>query len=784
MGKLGRTTIAAILAVALSLCAFAFGSVAFAAESGEAAATQAPAPKGDPNNPDSNYTGSAEIPPHASITTIFHKPASERIFVIFAPYLEWDDISAESTPNLYSILDDAGLGNVITRDDLRSPGDTVTANETALSLGMGCWVRDIADFNTMTTAKGGEFLRSTNDFKLLSGIGNLYAKYGFRTIAIGCSDIKHSHVRPAAALILNSDRTLDISCTRPERLLVEDEGYAFGVRTDMRRFSKELDSALAKASGTRSLVSLDCGDLYRAGSYRVENPGEDADAYWSKAIATFDASVGLAIENCGPNDCIFIVGCLGRVTQSDHQDDNYAPLIFYGSGIDGRLCSASLQRDDLVGLNDVTRMLAVLPGLNNEPVGVGRYLRTVEGSETTPVEELIAQLDADTDYSVAINTCQPKIVVITLVFGVFMLVFSLLIFLFRIKLKGSTVRWMAPLTRALLITLAAYPLAANVMGLFAFRGITANTAILLFGICLAAIVAIALIIARFRGWTTGLLFTLGATVAALCIDQLCGGPMASIGFLTYQPINTSRFIGIGNEGAGVVFGAWLLFCGILFTTMKESQLKDRLTRIGFPIASALILFIVISPWFGANFGVVIWGIVGALVAWWMFRGHRLSWKAVVIATACGIVALVAIVALEALISGSSHLGTKGTNFINQGLSFIPSVLRDLIEYNVATLVYMPVATIGFFVGWILLAYVRIRKPGPYLAFFEDRRAFKGSVTAMMIASLLTFLFEDSGILLPALILLYVVIGLVWFACDTRAANAQAADEDPAVELSE
>ena len=69
------------------------------------------------------------------------------------------------------------------------------------------------------------------------------------------------------------------------------------------------------------------------------------------------------------------------------------------------------------------------------------------------------------------------------------------------------------------------------------------------------------------------------------------------------------------------------------------------------------------------------------------------------------------------------------------------------------------AVVGF------LLFIAIAQPGPYEAFWKLHSEFHGAFYALIVTAILMFLFEDSGILMPALLLLYPLSGLMWFVCN-------------------
>lgn len=64
-----------------------------------------------------------------------------------------------------------------------------------------------------------------------------------------------------------------------------------------------------------------------------------------------------------------------------------------------------------------------------------------------------------------------------------------------------------------------------------------------------------------------------------------------------------------------------------------------------------------------------------------------------------------------------------------------------------------------------LAFLRWGKPGAYQQFWDENPEFTGAYTALMVTAVLMLIIEDSGILMPALVLLYETAGLIWLLCN-------------------
>ncbi|MGI6217752.1 MAG: hypothetical protein ACOYIK_09095 [Coriobacteriales bacterium] len=706
---------------------------------------------------------------------------SKRIFVLDAPYLEWDDISYETTPNLYSIIDDCGIGNLITRSMVRVGGKVVSADECAGSIACGRWIEDPSGLTSKPTRLNANGTEKTDeeleaeangvlgsekvtygDGDLLdSTLGDLLVENDWATIALGCSDLGKTSERPAAALLASGNGVVEISDTQPDNLTVSSEESAYGMTTDMGALQVELQQALSQVDGN-AIVALDSGDLYRAGTDRVKNPSSKADENWEKAVSSFDDLVGIALSYMGPNDTLVIYSTLSKVDEPDHQDDGYAPLFIYGSGYDGMLGSGTLGRDDLTCAIDITETILSIAGIDH-PIENASVLYTTSSDKSGT--SIISDLSYDANVADAVNDAQLMVQIFLAVLLVLTFGFSIAILAPKIKFSPNTLDKGIIITRLLWLVSSAFPVSTYLMMMFIPADIT-PVGIFLICIAVTFIMAfIALVVGRLTRWLYSLIFLMALTVIVIVVDQLTGGHLASIGFLTYMPVKMGRFTGIGNEGAGVLFSAWIMLSGLLLNRFPDLKISKMFRNWLFIVLSAFIIAVIVAPWWGCNFGVLVWGTVGVWTAWWMFIGRRLNWKVVLITMAICVGLTVLLVLVDGFSNTQSHLGATASNLVSMGIAYVPVIINNMLRLSIATLVYNPLISLSFAFVWIVLAVLRIKKPGPYEIFWKRNNYFKAAFTSAMIVAVLVLFIEDSGILLPALILIYSTGGLTWLICD-------------------
>ena len=121
------------------------------------------------------------------------------------------------------------------------------------------------------------------------------------------------------------------------------------------------------------------------------------------------------------------------------------------------------------------------------------------------------------------------------------------------------------------------------------------------------------------------------------LDLLHGAALNSRSFLGYDPLGGARFYGMGNEYMGIQIGSLILgfgsLCSLLLRKFSQPEQKEgtpppfllkviRANRLSllltfglFAVFSLLVIFMMASPNYGANFGGAITAGVALAVTW-------------------------------------------------------------------------------------------------------------------------------------------------------------------------
>jgi hypothetical protein len=387
----------------------------------------------------------------------------------------------------------------------------------------------------------------------------------------------------------------------------------------------------------------------------------------------------------------------------------------------GALTSSSTRRPSYVQLVDVAPTILALVGTSTPTAMIGERWRTTTG------EPSLAQLrDGERKADAQRTVTVPFFVVLV---GVQLLLAGVALMLRRwrlvelVALAGTTavgasyLANLVPWWRAdspLIWILAATGAATAVM-----------TAICLLGKGLLARAGIAC----------------GLVAGVLVIDVLTGAHLQLSSVGGYSPIVAGRFAGLGNVAFGVLAAA-----ALLAAASTRSATLAALT--------ALVVVVDGAPMWGSDVGGVLALVPAYALLVLLLAGRAVSVGRLALAAAGGglVVTAFAIADHARPADAQTHLG----RFVGQVLDGTAgTVIRRKAEANLSLLFHSPVtALLPVVVAFLLVLF--LRPPAVLRRTFDQSPAWRAGLLAVVTASGLGFVLNDSGAAVPALAIVVAV----------------------------
>jgi hypothetical protein len=713
---------------------------------------------------------------------------SRVVVVVLSPYMTWDDLASGAVPNLREVAEGAALANLNPRSRARGAEHDSLA-ETALMLSAGSWTLADAeapgaysvdeDYETGTVADAyrrfmgadpGEaaiaylgFPRAdrANRFDTLAtqigALGGAIDDAGGLTAAIGNSDAGFAtsavgRDRPAALVAMDRAGLVDLGDVS-RRILRTDEDGPFGLSTDRERFASELEKVMAAATAHEgpSLVVLDPGDSHRAVEFAEMVSEGVAEAHRLQALETLDDVVRRARDLLPARGVLMVVST--AAVGAGSAEAGLTPCVVTGEDWAGFLRSSSTHRDGLATMTDVSA--TVLDALDLErPVSMlGNPMEAVPSGLS--FEDRIETLQQADGAAVAIEATKRTVLNAYILLTVLVIAVAT-----AFVARGTYPGWLARTLRVTLLLSLVVPVASYAMFALESRPQGGWHAVVLFLVTTVAIWLAMLALGLGGHWTRPLGTVSMLTTVILVADAWLGSPLSYVGYLSYSPIVGARYYGMGNEAAGLLLGSLLVGVGLLMDHSADQPWVRRFGRWGLPVVGGLTVFTAAAPGLGANVGVAAWGVVCVAVMWALANGVRLSWRLV----AGVLIVVVLVVGLLAVLDAGSGSGTHLARALDSaergGFEELWLIVARKVETNVRVLTHTNWAYVLLAV-LALLGFMRWKPRGEFMETLEEFPRFGDAMAALLIGGLVAYFTEDSGIVIPALMLLYPGVGVLY-----------------------
>ncbi|MBW3594417.1 MAG: hypothetical protein KY391_02475 [Actinobacteria bacterium] len=689
-----------------------------------------------------------------------------KVVVVALPGVTWSDVARVDPPNIMTAAESGAIGSMSVR--------TVTGRTSYASgfatIGAGARVdggRTTGTHSEGASTPDGLFQRDVvvsglTEMRELADEAGYQARPGalttalerglddFYAFAIGNSDlgldppIPFGGGRWAPLAVMDVDGDVPFAATS-EVMLEGAEGYPFGVRTSPETAATAISSALS-VDGC-GLVVIDPGDLTRVDELSITK-GDELQDETDRALMAADGLVGVAMGSLTEGDLLLVVSA----TSPGWDPENHLGVaIASGPGFPSgsMLTSGSTRASDLVTLPDVAPTVMSHFGVEQPPEMLGRpfFARPSEHDD-----RVAAMVDLD-DEAVYSHGIQADIATGYVVFQVFML--GLIVLLLRREGEGGGYLDEHRLVRRCLewgaLAIVSFPLAvylSSPLPAHELRLIWLVPAMIAIDLALVAIVSFVISQPLDRLMALAL-----ATVTLMVVDLTLGGPLQFMAVFGNDPINAGRFAGLGNSAFSVL-GA----CSILAAALMMHKWGGR--RWVVPAIAVLFTIVVIAdgaPQLGSDVGGVLALVPSLAITFMLLLGKRPSWRVLV----AGVIAAIAVLGLFLAIDlgrpleERTHLGTFFTSVRDRGAA----VFFDTLERKARTNLRVFRSTIWTYLvppALAVIAYLLFRPRGSWRRFAAEYPRLRAGLIGGLVLCVLGFAVNDSGIVVPAMILSFLV----------------------------
>ena len=262
-----------------------------------------------------------------------------------------------------------------------------------------------------------------------------------------------------------------------------------------------------------------------------------------------------------------------------------------------------------------------------------------------------------------------------------------------------------------------------------------------------------------------LLFISGITTCVISIDCLLGSPLMLYSVLGSDAIAGGRYYGIGNDYMGVLISTSLIF--ILLLMSHFTSLPGYFTA-GMPLLFMIFIAMVIGyPHFGANVGGLISALITAGILFILLTQKKINLKKGAFVLIFSMFFVILIAKLDAMYSSSpSHAGRAIANLVNGGAAVFIAIVRTKLGILGSTIVNSPwtfvLSATLLMLGFLAWNYhYKKSELNEMLASLPDITS--NLLKILLIAGIVVFIFNDTGVIAASFILLYLIstLWIVW-----------------------
>ncbi|HVF52997.1 MAG TPA: hypothetical protein VNC78_05245 [Actinomycetota bacterium] len=679
-------------------------------------------------------------------------PASARgcghVVIFTTPGLTWSDIDRTDPPNLLDIVERGAIGSVSVRTNSSrttyasgfatiGAGARVDGGQTSIGIAEGDTEGSALHVPSVT-----EISALAHDAGYGASPGALASATTRNVLAIGNSDLGPMPDSPfglgrwAALAAMDGDGEVDRAFVGSDMLQGHDAA-PYGVVADRSVYATALTAALELEC---SVIILDPGDLARADHWLsqsgTDTPGVDLD----DAIMRADALLGDVMAMLDPERDLLLV--VSPTSPKWEREPHLGIALALGPTFEqgSALRSASTRRPGIVTLPDVAPTVLAHLGAERPAAMNGRAWVADRGSVT--IEEAIA-LDGE---AVLVDSMRGPISTWYVVFQVAVYVFGIIL----LRAKGRLGGMLPDLLGASALSIVALPVSTYAAGLSPWHDDGALGLVASVLVVDAGLVALASLAAR--GYLSRFLILVTATTAVVVVDLLLGANLQLNTVLGYSPIVAGRFAGIGNIGFAVLGVSALLVASIL--------LHFRTGGRWLAAALAVMTVAVVvdgAPQLGSDVGGILALVPSYGITAILLTGRRPTLKTLALFGLGAIAVLGAFLAVDLARPPEvqTHLARTFDDIQARGIGQLGEIVMRKARANLRVFT----STIWtYFVPPALaaMAYLLSRPEGRWRDLADEYPKLRAGLVGGLVLAIIGFALNDSGIVIPAVILSFLV----------------------------
>ena len=562
----------------------------------------------------------------------------------------------------------------------------------------------------------------------IGALGDNIHLAGLKTAVFGNSDTDEIITRMGSIIPMDSKGLVDFG--NVDNILVKDENYPYGLRTDYEKISNEIK----KIKEEVSLTVIETGDLDRLASYNQYLSNETFNHHRENIIKNIDNFIKELTDEMDDNSTIMIIS--PNLERERLATSKLSPIIIWENKSESSiLTSGTTRREGIITNLDIAPTISnILKTLTNDFIG-----HNINSIKVDNNIEFIEKLDKSTNLVYNLRspllTIYNKFIMVTVIL-------SLIILTLNLKDNKKLVKTVQSMT----LTIIAVPAVLLILPLF---NIVNQYLYILVSIFMMFFILLILnfISRKYRIWV--LIFL---NFLIITFDIGTGSTLSRSSIIGYDPIIGARYFGIGNELVGVLLGSMTLAVAFLL-----KKINNKLSLVLLPIS----IVTVAHPSLGANVGGTASILFAVIIFIFLFSDININFRRLIL-IGMGIVAIIfAIGVIDIYISSNpTHLGQTFLMILQKGSMFMMGIVIRKIQMNIKL---MGTST------WGKVLFINLMFSSLAITLFKDKvkRIFKENkyldigLVSLISGSIVGLLVNDSGLLLAAISSTFIVSIIIY-----------------------
>ncbi|WP_069649441.1 hypothetical protein [Caloranaerobacter ferrireducens] len=576
-------------------------------------------------------------------------------------------------------------------------------------------------------------LNNKNKFNAKIGaLGYALHKKGLKTAVFGNSDTADTIIRTNCLIAIDFRGLIDYG--NVDNILIKDDLYPYGIRTDYRKILTELKDLNNKAS----LIIIETGDLDRLYFYRDNLTDIMYSLHREKILKKADEFIGDLVNSIDRNSTRLIIISPNMGDDKIKNASELTPLIFWGDGIPkGVLFSKTTKRKGIVSNIDIAPSITKYLGVNYKDF-TGTDIEFKEHSDNLA---FVKQLSYKIRFVSNIRKQSLKFYVISEIIFIIIVIFILLF-------KGLLTKKLLRIIQLILMLIIIMPLvflivsSYNIMDTWKY---IKYISIISFSI----LILVLAFNSKHRLQLVGVL-----TYITILVDLFTNCELAKMSIIGYDPIIGARYYGIGNELVGI-----LIFS--LFTAIA-SIFKNKPNKLFISVLLIFNIYLLISSNYGANLG---GSLTLVLILVYIILNDFLKAKknyfniVKVLLMVLSIISI--IIVTDAIISNNTtHIGSFLNRLLCRDINYVYNIILRKLLMNVK-LFKVSIWGESLRINIMLFMILLITKKNIMKKILIKNKNIAFGFKCSILSAIFGLLLNDSGVVIAALILLLNVTALTY-----------------------